>query len=358
MISNGAPCSRTNFASSSSDHSSSGHPTPRRSRRLGPSRRSSISADSRAIPPPSPVAVTAESSSPWRASIKYSWGLIMLIWRCGQTAGNVRLRLALDADQTRAYVANTLDDTISVFDLKSGKRLALIPLGPRHDPSLEERGERLFYDARLSRGGWMSCHSCHTDGHSNGLNVDTIGDGGYGAPKRVPSLLGTSQSGPGVGPDGMSGLMNRCINRLATTVQGFGRPRVRWPSYPHSCGRCRCRTSPVPPSKVESARRGESLFNATAPPVMRSRSPRRPLATMWGWPTRLGRPGSIPFASRGRIFALRSCMMGEPRPWTRSFASTSTHTTRTGRPKRSVTCSRSSNHFDASSQASRVSREA
>lgn len=169
--------------------------------------------------------------------------------------------LALDADQTRAYVANTLDDTISVFDLRSGKRLALIPLGPRHDPSLEERGERLFYDARLSRGGWMSCHSCHTDGHSNGLNVDTIGDGGYGAPKRVPSLFGTSQSGPW-GWTGRNERLDEQVHQsTVTTVQGV------WPTESEVAELSAFlrtlslpRTPPVPLSKVESARRGESLF--------------------------------------------------------------------------------------------------
>jgi len=36
----------------------------------------------------------------------------------------------------------------------------------------------------------MSRHSCYTDGHANGAVVDTLGDGDFGAPKRVPSLLG------------------------------------------------------------------------------------------------------------------------------------------------------------------------
>jgi cytochrome c peroxidase len=37
----------------------------------------------------------------------------------------------------------------------------------------------------------MSCHSCHTDGHTNGQLADTLGDGTYGTPKRIPTLLGT-----------------------------------------------------------------------------------------------------------------------------------------------------------------------
>ena len=42
----------------------------------------------------------------------------------------------------------------------------------------------------------MSCHSCHTDGHTSNRLADTLGDGVYGNAKRVPSLLGTATSGP------------------------------------------------------------------------------------------------------------------------------------------------------------------
>ena len=53
---------------------------------------------------------------------------------------------------------------------------------PAPEPDAVARGERLFHDARLSHDGWMSCHSCHVDGHTNGLVADTLGDGSYGAP--------------------------------------------------------------------------------------------------------------------------------------------------------------------------------
>ena len=38
---------------------------------------------------------------------------------------------------------------------------------------------------------WYSCHSCHTDGHTTGeIGGNTLGDGHYGAPKRIMTLLG------------------------------------------------------------------------------------------------------------------------------------------------------------------------
>ena len=71
-----------------------------------------------------------------------------------------------------------------------------ISLGPRPPLTLADQGERLFYDARLSSDGWYSCHSCHSDGHTNGYRSDTFGDGYRGSPKQIPSLLGTADTAP------------------------------------------------------------------------------------------------------------------------------------------------------------------
>jgi mono/diheme cytochrome c family protein len=94
------------------------------------------------------------------------------------------------------FVADALDDTISVVEGGAPGRLRAIALGPRPELDAAGRGERLFFDAGLSHDGWMSCQSCHTDGHTNGRLADTRGDGSYGAPKLVPSLLGSGSSGP------------------------------------------------------------------------------------------------------------------------------------------------------------------
>ena len=84
-------------------------------------------------------------------------------------------------DGSVVYVADSLSDTISVVEIKSGMRAATIALGPPLEPTTVQKGERLFYSAKLSHDGWMSCHSCHSDGHTNNLLSDTLGDGSYGA---------------------------------------------------------------------------------------------------------------------------------------------------------------------------------
>jgi YVTN family beta-propeller protein len=128
--------------------------------------------------------------------------------------------LAVSPDARRVFVADELSDTISVVDVKEARRTAEISLGPLPELSLADRGERLFYDGRLSHDGWMSCHSCHTDGHSNGLLNDNLGDGGFGAPKRVLSLLGVGRTGPWAWNGEMAELDAQIKKSIETTMRG------------------------------------------------------------------------------------------------------------------------------------------
>ncbi len=96
----------------------------------------------------------------------------------------------------RAVAINTLADSLSIIDTDTRKLVAHLTLGPTPPAGPKERGESLFFDGRLSHDGWMSCHSCHTDGHANGLLADTSSDGSFGTPKRILSLLGTRDNTP------------------------------------------------------------------------------------------------------------------------------------------------------------------
>jgi hypothetical protein len=104
--------------------------------------------------------------------------------------------LEFDADGNRLFVSHRLDDAVSVLDVNSRKLISTIQLNPNSALSPGDRGERLFHDARLSHDAWMSCHSCHSEGHTVDLTADTLGDGDYGAPKRIPSLLGVAATAP------------------------------------------------------------------------------------------------------------------------------------------------------------------
>ena len=118
------------------------------------------------------------------------------------------------------FVADMFSDSVSVVDSSTMTRTAQISLGLQPELSIEQSGEALFYDSRLSHDGWMSCHSCHTDGHTNGQLNDNLSDGSLGDPKRVLSLLGVSDTGPWAWNGQVKTLEEQVANSIETTMQG------------------------------------------------------------------------------------------------------------------------------------------
>ena len=118
-----------------------------------------------------------------------------------------------------AIVANTLSDSVTLLDLPGLQATAEIPLGVLPELSSAERGERLFYDAKLSHDGWMSCHSCHSDGHTNGQLNDNFSDGSFGAAKRVLSLFDCGDTGPYAWNGAMPSLEKQIRNSVTKTMQ-------------------------------------------------------------------------------------------------------------------------------------------
>jgi DNA-binding beta-propeller fold protein YncE len=110
--------------------------------------------------------------------------------------GGRPLAVAFAAEGTRAVVANHLLDAVQVVDTAEGNVVRSIPLGAPAMPSLERRGEALFYDAQRSHHQWFSCHTCHVEGHTCGLTFDTLNDDSYGNPKLTPTLRHVTQTGP------------------------------------------------------------------------------------------------------------------------------------------------------------------
>lgn len=92
----------------------------------------------------------------------------------------------------------------------------------------EERGEAAFLSGRLSHDGWMSCSSCHVDGHSPDLLADTKGDGRYDNAKRIPSLFNVAHTGPWAWNGSEIKLEDQIAKTIATsmhrdaTTQGTG----------------------------------------------------------------------------------------------------------------------------------------
>lgn len=132
--------------------------------------------------------------------------------------GSRPVRVTLTDDQSKAFVLNELSDTVSVVDLQRTEVVSEISLGPSPESGPVERGERAFYDSTLSYEGWFSCHSCHTDGHTSNRLADTLGDGDFGAPKQIPTLLGVWATGPWAW-NGSQGVLQKQITKsLETTL--------------------------------------------------------------------------------------------------------------------------------------------
>ena len=96
----------------------------------------------------------------------------------------------------RVYVVNYLLDAVQVVDMNSRTLTRTIELAPPQPPSLARQGEAIFFDAARSLDQWYSCHSCHFEGHTNAVTIDTRNDGRFGNFKTVLSLRGSAQTGP------------------------------------------------------------------------------------------------------------------------------------------------------------------
>ncbi len=128
--------------------------------------------------------------------------------------------IAVSNKHQRAFVANTLGDSISVVDMQDKKVIAEISLGPQRELTLAERGEMLFRDGRLSHDGWMTCHTCHSGGHTGGGLNDNFSDKSFGAPKRVLSLLGAKDTAPYAWNGGAETLEEQIQRSNKVTMQG------------------------------------------------------------------------------------------------------------------------------------------
>ncbi len=85
--------------------------------------------------------------------------------------------LVLSRDGTRLFVANRMDDSVSVIDTASDVVVSTIGLGGKPDMTSLRRGERIFNNARFAFQGQFSCANCHIDSTFDGLQWDLEPDG-------------------------------------------------------------------------------------------------------------------------------------------------------------------------------------
>ena len=85
--------------------------------------------------------------------------------------------LALSADGRKLFVANRLEDTISVIDTRTNRLASTIELAGPKTISVLRHGEQTFYTAHYSFQGQIGCSSCHIDSTFDGITWNLEPDG-------------------------------------------------------------------------------------------------------------------------------------------------------------------------------------
>jgi YVTN family beta-propeller protein len=139
--------------------------------------------------------------------------------------------VAVAPDGATAWVANTLDDSLSVIDVALHQEVARVDLGgPRHVTHIR-RGEKLFHSANITFQRQFACATCHPDGHVDGLTYDIEADGIGVNPVDNRTLRGIYDTDPFKWAGTNPSLARQCGARLAVFFT-----RVA-PFTPRSCGR-------------------------------------------------------------------------------------------------------------------------
>jgi YVTN family beta-propeller protein len=135
--------------------------------------------------------------------------------------------LAFAPDGKTLYVANYLSDAIQVVDAESATVVRVIGLGGPSEPSLARRGEILFHEAERSFNQWYSCNTCHSDGHTNGLDFDTLNDGRQDlsarhqrSRKKVPTLRRVAFTRPWTWHGWQQSLDDATVESFTKSMQG------------------------------------------------------------------------------------------------------------------------------------------
>ena len=132
--------------------------------------------------------------------------------------------IALARDGRTAFVATSLDDSITVIDLAGMNAVGQIDLGGPKSITTARYGERLFHSANITFRKQFSCSSCHPDGHIDGLTYDIEADGIGVSPVDNRTLRGILDTAPFKWEGTNPSLSRQCGARLSvffTRIQPF-----------------------------------------------------------------------------------------------------------------------------------------
>ena len=174
--------------------------------------------------------------------------------------------MTVSPDGRFVYVADGLDDTISVIDVAKQERTSVIDLGGPKEITLTRKGERIFHSAEVTYGRQFSCHSCHPDGGIDGITYDIEPDGVGLDPVDNRTLRGILDTAPFKWTGKNPSLSRQCGPRLAvffTRIDPFTPDQVKALdryicTIPRSPNRYRVGDELTP-----AQRRGKEMFERT-----------------------------------------------------------------------------------------------
>jgi len=175
--------------------------------------------------------------------------------------------IVLSRDGSTAFVANCLDDSISVFDLKRLEPERRIDLGGPKVITKLRMGEQLFHNAAITFRRQFSCHTCHPDGHVDGVTYDIEPDGVGVSPVDNRTLRGILDTAPFKWEGTNPSLQRQCGPRLAvffTRIQPFNPEQLAaLDLYISSIPRPPNRYRPLDTDLTPAQRRGKHMFERT-----------------------------------------------------------------------------------------------
>ncbi len=134
--------------------------------------------------------------------------------------GGRPMAVRFDPSGEHVLVANYLTNKVQVVDVAERKVERELILGGEVEPSLARRGEAIFFDAHRSTDGWYSCHSCHYEGHTNAVTIDTRNDMSDNTFKMVLTLRNIQHTGPWFWHGWQKSLPEAVHRSLIETMQG------------------------------------------------------------------------------------------------------------------------------------------
>jgi len=167
-------------------------------------------------------------------------------------------------DGATAWVANTLDDSLSVIDVARDEVVARVDLGGARQRTHIRRGEQLFHSANITFQRQFACATCHPDGHVDGLTYDIEADGIGVSPVDNRTLRGIYDTDPFKWEGTNATLARQCGARLAvffTRLAPFTPEALRaLNDYTVTIPRPPNRHRPLGARLTEAQRRGKVLF--------------------------------------------------------------------------------------------------